>query len=113
MKSKAYLIVAALSFIAPSAFGSEGVIMRNIQQGLPKISVANNPDATAKERFRFAMSQYKAEGRLRKAIDRPNENGEFTYVKLNDRLAAENCAVSSHSLTDSPPTLSFNAYCQE
>lgn len=119
MNKKAYLIVAALSLIAPNAFaGSDGVIMGRIQEGISKIKVQDDSVATAQARFRFAMREYASEGRLKSASYSPNEHESYTYTKLvdknphaEDRSVAKACSVSIYSLT--ADVVQFQPNCQQ
>lgn len=112
MKTKAFILVATLSIIAPSAFGSEGVIMKQIKDGISSKVVKDDSVATAKARFKFAMDQYRAGGRLRRANETPNENSEFTYTKINDARKDEACSISMYELTGLP-TVGFEPNCKE
>lgn len=111
MKIKAFFLVAALSIVAPSAFGSEGVIMKQIKEGISSRVVKDDSIATAQARFKFAMDKYRAGGRLRSANESPNENSEFTYVKINDQSQSKACAISLYDLTGLP-TVGFDPRCQ-
>lgn len=111
MKTKAFFLIAALSLVTPSAFGSEGVIMKQIKEGISSRVVADDSIATAQKRFKFAMDLYRAGGRLRSANATPNENSEFTYTKINDEKKAKACAVNIYTLTGIP-TVDFAPHCQ-
>lgn len=92
------LALASAGLFAQMGFASEGVIMRRIQNGMPKVVVPSDVVATVQARFGYAMGAFSAEDRVESVSYAPNENQSYVFRKRNDANKLESCAVSFDQL---------------